>query len=102
MDICISKKATDVAILDMRKLSGFTEYFVIASGEATVQTKAIALAILEKLKKKGIRIYHNEGYEDGKWIVLDAGRFIIHLFLKDARKFYNLELLWADAPKRLV
>jgi ribosome-associated protein len=72
---------------------------MIATADSTIQAKAIALTVLEKLKEKKIRVYHNEGYEEGKWIVLDAGRFIMHLFLKDTRKFYNLEFLWADAPK---
>jgi ribosome-associated protein len=96
---CVTKKAEDVVMLDMRKLCSFTEYFIIASGESSVQTKAIANAVTEKLKKENIKIYHNEGREQGNWIVLDAGRFIIHLFLKEMREFYNLELLWADAPK---
>ncbi len=99
VSLCISKKAEDVVILDMRKLSSFTEYFVIASGESTVQTRAIANAIEEKLKKKDVKVYHSEGREGGRWILLDAGRFIVHLFLKEAREFYNLELLWADTPR---
>lgn len=97
--VCIEKKAEEVVILDMRKLCNFTEYFVIGSGDSTIQTRSIASAIQERLKKKKVRVDHMEGYEEGRWIILDVGRFIIHLFLREARAFYNLELLWADAPR---
>ena len=97
--VCLAKKAGDMVILDMRKLSNFTDYFVIASGDSTSQTRAIAEAIEERFKKKKLKLYHSEGREEGRWILLDAGHFVIHLFLKEVREFYNLELLWADAPR---
>jgi ribosome-associated protein len=96
---CLAKKAEEVVILDMRKLSNFTDYFVIASGDSTIQTRAIAEAIEENFKKKKLKLYHMEGGEEGRWILLDAGHFIVHLFLKEVRDFYNLEVLWADAPR---
>lgn len=97
--VCLAKKAGDMVILDMRKLSNFTDYFVIASGDSTIQTRAIAEAIEERFKKKKLKLYHIEGREEGRWILLDAGHFVIHFFLKEVRDFYNLELLWADAPR---
>jgi ribosome-associated protein len=98
IDICESKKAEDMVILDMRKCVSFTEYFVIASAESAIQARAVITAIEEKLKKKHI-VYHTEGYEEGNWILLDMGHIIVHLFLKELREFYNLELLWLDAPR---
>ncbi|MBL7171075.1 MAG: ribosome silencing factor [Candidatus Omnitrophica bacterium] len=98
--ICKKKKAEDVVILDMRKLCSFTEYFVIASGESTVQIKAILNEIIKSLKKKKVKINHTEGREGGRWVILDAGHFVVHLFVKELREFYDLELLWADAPRQ--
>jgi len=83
----------------MRKLCGFTGYFIIASGESTVQIKAIANAIIERLKKKKVKINHTEGRKEGQWILVDVGQFIVHLFVKELRELYNLEVLWGDAPK---
>lgn len=89
-----------MVILDMRKLCSFTEYFVIASGESTVQIKAILNEIIKSLKKKKVKINHTEGREGGRWVILDAGHFVVHLFVKELREFYDLELLWADAPRQ--
>ena len=99
VSICTDKKAEDIVIMDMRKLCSFTEYFILASGESTVQIKAILNEIVKNFKKKKVRINHVEGRKEGRWVILDAGRFVVHLFTKELREFYNLELLWADVPK---
>ncbi len=81
----------------MREVLTFTDYFLICSADSTVQVQAIAQAIRERLKKSGTSIWHLEGYEEGRWILLDYGDVIMHIFLEDARRFYKLEGLWGDA-----
>lgn len=94
------KKAVNMIALDLREIASFTEFFVIASGTNTRQVQAIADAINEQLKKqlrrKPVRI---EGYSSGEWVLLDYGDFIVHLFDKEARDFYDLERLWRDARR---
>lgn len=95
--LALAKKAFDVKILDLRKLSTFTDFFVICSGQVDIHAKAIADSILENLGKKGIKVWHNEGYQTSRWILLDYVDVVIHIFLKDTREFYALEKLWGDA-----
>ena len=94
------KKAVELVALDLRDIASFTEFFVIASGTNQRQVQAICDEINEQLKKqlnaKTIRI---EGYSTGEWVLLDYGDFIVHVFNKEAREFYDLERLWRDARK---
>lgn len=94
------KKAEHLVVLDLRDVASFTEFFVIASGTNQRQVQAICDEINEQLKKqlnaKAIRI---EGYSTGEWVLLDYGDFIVHVFNKEARDFYDLERLWRDARK---
>lgn len=94
------KKAVSMIALDLRDIASFTEFFVIASGMNQRQVQAIADEINEQLKKqlrrRPVRI---EGYSSAEWVLLDYGDFIIHLFDKDARDFYDLERLWRDARR---
>jgi len=88
-----------VVILDMKELSNFTDFFVIASGTSQRQIQAIADGIKEELSKKGISPWHLEGYREGQWIVIDSGDVIAHIFLQEKRDFYRLERLWGEAPQ---
>ena len=94
------KKAVNMVGLDLRDIASFTEFFVIASGTNARQVQAIADEINEQLKKqlerKPVRI---EGYAAAEWVLLDYGDFIVHLFDKEARDFYDLERLWRDARR---
>lgn len=94
------KKAVNMIALDLREIASFTEFFVIASGTNPRQVQAIADEINEQLKKqlhrRPVRV---EGYTSAEWILLDYGDFIIHLFDKNARDFYDLERLWRDARR---
>lgn len=92
-----SKKARDIKVLDIRDISPITDYFVICSGTSTIQVKAIADEVEEKLTEKGFYLYHKEGYNTARWILLDFGDVIVHVFHEEDRDFYNLERLWADA-----
>lgn len=91
------KKAKDIKILDLKALNFITDYFVICSTENERQSKAIADAIHMEMKQKGLVRMNVEGYSDGKWLLEDFGDFVAHIFMKDARKHYDLESLWPDA-----
>ena len=94
------KKAVDMIALDLREIASFTEFFIIASGTNQRQVQAISDEIEEQLKKlldaRPVRI---EGYNAAEWILMDYGDFIVHIFDKDAREFYDLERLWRDAKR---
>jgi len=94
------KKAARMVVLDLRPIASFTEFFMIADGQNQRQVQAIADEINEQLKKQhGRRAVRIEGYNTAEWILLDYGDFVIHLFNKEARDFYDLERLWRDAGK---
>jgi len=93
------RKALDVMVLDMRAVSSITDYFLICSGGSTRQVQAIADAIDEQLSKQGVSSLGVEGYRDARWILMDYGDVIVHVFSLETREFYDLEGLWSDAPK---
>jgi ribosome-associated protein len=94
------KKAFDIVALDLREIASFTEFFIITSGANSRQVQAISDEIEEQLKKhlssRPVRI---EGYRTAEWILLDYGDFIVHIFEKEARDFYDLARLWRDAKR---
>lgn len=92
------KKARDILLLNMENLSPLTDYFIIASADNVTLVKAVADNIEEKLEEEGILPSHTEGYAEGRWILMDYGDCVAHIFLEEDRDFYNLEQLWADAP----
>lgn len=91
------KKAMDIKILNLKDISPITDYFVLCSGNSTVQVKAIADEIEDKMQEIGMKLNHKEGYRDGKWILLDFESVIAHIFYKEDREFYDIERVWADA-----
>ncbi|MFO0793439.1 MAG: ribosome silencing factor [Candidatus Brocadiaceae bacterium] len=97
--IADDKKGEDIIIFDVQRLTFITDYFVICSGLNKKQLQSIATDIQLKLQNYNIRERGREGYSDAQWILMDYGDVIIHLFDKDMRHFYDLELLWGDAPK---
>lgn len=84
----------------MKGVSNITDFFVIASGTSGRQVQAIADGIREGLLRRRLRLWHEEGYREAQWVVLDYGDVIAHIFLQEKREFYNLERLWAIAPRR--
>jgi len=98
VDSALDRKAQDLKVLHLGPVSDFTEYFLICSGTSQRQVQAIADAILENLKKEGVRPLHVEGQRGGNWVLLDYGDVVIHVFQPEPREFYGLERLWADAP----
>lgn len=101
-ELMLSKKATDIVILDVRKLTSITDYFIICSADSDTQVKAIADAIEDGLEKEGIRLYNSEGRQALLWVVMDYIDVVAHIFYRETRTFYNLERLWADAKKTTV
>ena len=93
------KKATDLAVLDLREIASFTEYFLICTGASTRQVQAISNSVEEALLKNAKRPLHIEGYSSAEWILLDYGDLIVHVFSQASRRFYDLERLWRDAPR---
>lgn len=83
----------------MKALSTITDYFVICSGENPIQIKAIAEAIEEELAKSKVYPSGIEGLDFARWVLMDYGDFVIHIFNEDARAYYELERLWMDAPR---
>ena len=98
-ELALERKAVDVVALDLASISGATDYFLLASGRSDVQVKAIAENIVEHLKDKEIRPEHIEGLQGGRWVLIDYIDFVVHVFHEEARQFYQLELLWGDAPR---
>lgn len=95
----IDKKAENLKILDLTELSGFTDYFVICSGMSDRQVQAISDSIEHTLVASGKEILSIEGYSEGRWVLMDCGDVIVHIFLDALREYYDLETLWADAPR---
>jgi ribosome-associated protein len=97
--IAADRKAVDVVVLNMRDASSITDYFLICSGGSERQVRAIADAIDEASGPSGIASLGIEGYREGRWILMDYGDVIVHVFSQDTREYYDLERLWANAPK---
>jgi ribosome-associated protein len=94
-------KARDVTVLDVRKLTSFTDTMIIASAESNRQVKALARHVRDRLKETGATIIGVEGEEAGEWVLVDAGNIIIHIMQPAVRAHYNLEELWTPpAAKR--
>jgi ribosome-associated protein len=96
-EVALDKKGIDVTILDLSGLTVIADYFVICSGESTTQVRAIAQSIEEELARSGVKPLGVEGVAHRHWILLDYGDFIVHVFEKETRAYYNLEKLWMDA-----
>lgn len=95
------KKAIDVVALDLRGVAGYTDFFVICSGNTDRQTKAIHDGIHEGLKKEhGLLPKRVEGAAEARWILMDYLDVIVHAFTPETRAFYRLEALWGDVPRR--
>lgn len=96
-EVAEARRAEDVVILDLRGLTLVTDYFVICTGTSRVQIRAVSEAVADALadeRPRGLR----EGEADAQWILLDYGDVVVHIFGPEARAFYRLEKLWADAP----
>jgi ribosome-associated protein len=96
------RKAQDVLVLDLRGLSDAADFFVIASGTSDTHVRSTADHVIEALSDAGVRAHHAEGLTQGRWALLDFVDFVVHVFHPSQRDFYQLERLWADAPRIAV
>ena len=96
--LTLTKKASDVVIMDLRKLTDMTDFFVICSADSDTQVKAIADAVSDGSEKLKSPPWHQEGLEQRQWVLLDFVDVVVHVFHREARRFYALEKLWGDAP----
>jgi ribosome-associated protein len=90
------KKAKDLKTIDIHELTTIAHYFVICSGTSTTHIKSLADEVEFKLKEKDVRPLRREGYNSARWILMDYGDIIVHIFHEEDRSFYNLERLWQD------
>jgi len=101
--VASDRKAIDIRVLDLRGIVGYTDFFVICSGNSERQTKAIHDAVYQALKdEQGLLPRRSEGSGESRWILLDYLDCVVHIFTPDAREFYRLEHLWGEAPARSV
>ena len=99
VDIASENQAEDIVMLDIRRLAGFADYFVIMSAESRRQLEALQEDIVKALKDSGCFLHHSEGTAGAGWILLDYSDVIIHLFGTEERDYYRLEQLWSGAPQ---
>ena len=95
----LERKAEDILVLDVRKLTSVADVFLICSGRSNRQVTAIADSVQRTLRKQSIRPLSIEGKNEGHWVLMDYGHVIIHIFYETIREFYNLEGLWRDAER---
>jgi ribosome-associated protein len=95
----LDKKAEDVTVLDVRGLTSYADYFVVMTADSDRQAGAIADHVEQTMKDKGVTKVGVEGYEGGRWILVDYGDVVAHVMNRESRGFYDLEGLWADAPR---
>ncbi|MBO0480047.1 ribosome silencing factor [Vagococcus fluvialis] len=93
-----SKRAEDIVALDVTTVSLLADYFVICHGNSDKQVMAIANEIIEESHKNKVEVKRIEGKESARWVLIDLGDIIVHVFHSEEREFYNLEKLWSDAP----
>jgi ribosome-associated protein len=93
----LSKKAEDVMLFDLRKITTMTDFFVICTGGSSVQVRAIADAVIDGCKKEKMSVYSVEGLDALTWVLIDLVDVVVHVFAPDVRKYYHLERLWGDA-----
>ncbi|SNX55165.1 ribosome-associated protein [Thermoanaerobacterium sp. RBIITD] len=99
LKILDNKKAIDLKALYVGDLTTVADYFIIASGTSITHVKSLCDEVEEKLNEDGVPVNHIEGYNSARWILMDYGNVVVHIFTKDERDFYSLERLWSDAKE---
>ena len=98
-ELAEAKKAEDIVLLDIAKISSLAHYFLITHGNSDRHVKTIAMHLMDEMKKLKMPAWHVEGLTEGKWVLLDFGPVIAHIFYHETREFYGLERLWGEAKK---
>ncbi len=95
------KKGEDITLIDVAHLTILADYFIIATGRSTTHVKSICDEMILEMSKQGIHPTRKEGYNEGRWIVVDFQNVLVHIFHKDEREFYNIERLWVDGENQM-
>ena len=93
------KKGGDIAAIEITEQTTLADYFVLCTATSTTQIKAMSDACEEAMEKQGERVHHIEGHRGGTWLLMDFSSVVVHIFMDEARKFYDLERLWGDAEE---
>lgn len=96
---CEDVKGMDIAVLDVHSVSDFADYFVVVSGRSDRQVQGLTNRVIEELVRNGSHPASVEGYEDGKWVLVDCGDVVVHIFYEPVREFYDIESLWMRARR---
>ena len=100
--LAAGRHCSNIMVLDLKGISPATDYFVIATGTSDRQMRAVADEICEEARKQHLQRFGRAGYEQARWILLDFVDVVIHIFDRQYRDYYDLELLWGDAKKLIV
>ncbi len=103
-DVCKlldENKTENIQLLDISAVTNIADYFIIGTANSTVHNKALVDKIEEMAEKQGVRVIRRDGVSDGRWMVLDYGVLIVHLFTPELREFYNLEKIWNNGKNCL-
>jgi len=95
-ELMLDKKARDIIMIDVKKITTLTDFFVVCTSESEPQTRAITDHINQKMKEEGVKSWHIEGYEHLDWVLIDFVHIVVHIFSKETREYYEFERLWAD------
>ncbi len=98
-ETALDNKAEDIVLMDVQKISGFADYFLIMNGRSTRHVQGLASAIDKKMSRKRVSSTKAEGLDEGHWVLLDFNDVIVHIFYYEERQVYDLEGLWHDAPR---
>jgi ribosome-associated protein len=98
--LALEKKANDVLVIDLAGLTDIADSFVLATGTSERHVKTISDGVEDGMKEKGLRPFSVEGYDQGRWVIMDYGDVIVHVFLEDLRALYDLEGLWIEAKRQ--
>ena len=102
IDCLLEKKAIEINVIDVKKLTSLTDTFIVCSSDSEPQTKAIMNHITDSLSKDKIKPLHVEGHENLKWVLIDYADIVINIFDKETREYYSIERLWADAKIKKI
>ncbi len=95
-ELMLDKKAVDIIMIDVRKITTLTDFFVVCTSESEPQSRAITDHINQRMKEEGVQSWHIEGYEYLDWVLIDFVHIVVHIFSKETREYYEFERLWAD------
>jgi ribosome-associated protein len=99
-EAAIDKKAEDIVILNLKGETGIADYFVICSGDNQHHTRAIRDSIVAALERRGVSLWHSEGEQDGRWVLVDFSDVVVHIMTPEVRRYYALEELWEPLDKK--